>query len=359
MMTVALSCTGEGFGHAARSVAIAHVLRSTYRVVIYCPPHLFPFMRENLGRIDLEPIPYFSFVKKRERIDYARTTLRNLPTALNFPISTSRIARSLKRRKVKALISDYDPFGAYAADSLGMPILQINHPAVIHRQREFSLESWLARIISMLLMGKYHRKLVVSFYNGDLGPVVRPSLAQQESSREDFFVVYLKPSYRKIMLRALKKLSIHNVQVFPDPQKNIVDYLARCKGVISSAGHQFMTEAMVLKKPVFVVPQTGQYEQLLNARMLEDSGWGTWARIEEVEKKLQEFVCNIDRYPLPPRNSTVRYRFSNDLPRAVERIERFLSDAEAERVRPRRILDRVPLASQAAKERERLRRPVA
>lgn len=341
MMTVALSCTGEGFGHASRTVAIAHVLRSRYRVIIFCPLHLFAFMRENLGpHIDLEPIPYFSFVKQRERIDWARTVWANIPRVVGFPISISRISRRLKRHRVKALVSDYDPYGSYAADNLGMPILQINHPSVVLRQRDFTLESWLARFISLLLMGKYHRKLVVSFYNGDVGPVVRPSLLEQQTTNEDFYVVYLKPSYRKTMLKALKRLSITNIQVFPDPQKNIVEYLARCKGVISSAGHQFMSEAMVLQKPVFVVPQTGQYEQMLNARMLEGSGWGTWATMDQLDKKLQDFVSTIDRYPLPPRNEDVRYRFSNDLPRAVEQIERFLRQVENDTFRPHRPLER-------------------
>jgi uncharacterized protein (TIGR00661 family) len=290
-------------------------------------------MRENLGTdIALEPIPYFAFVKKRERIEYARTVLYNLPLAFRFPVAISRIGRRLKRLNAKALISDYDPFGSYAADKLGMPILQINHPAVGMRRREFSLDSWMARIISILLMGKYHRKLVVSFYDGDLGPVVRPQLESQDIAAEDFFVVYLKPSYRKIMLRALKRLAIQNVKVFPDPNENIIDYLGRCKGVISSAGHQFMSEAMVLRKPVFVVPQSGQYEQMLNARMLEESGWGMWSSMDQLEPNLLEFINTIDQFPRPPRNTTVRYRFQNDLDRAVEKIESFLQDVQAETI---------------------------
>lgn len=328
-MKVALSCTGEGFGHASRTAAFAQVLRERYDVVVFCPPHLFPFMRENLGHgIELHAIPYFSFAKVRERIDYARTVARNIPRVAAFPTTVHRLARRVKRMGIQAVISDYDPYLPYAADRVGVPILQVNHPAVVLRQAEFTLESWLARIISLLLMGKYHRKMVVSFYDGDVGPVVRPAIVEHAGADEGFFVVYLKPSYRKIMLRALKRLAIHNVHVFPDPHKNIVDYLGRCKGVISSAGHQFMSEALVLGKPVFVVPQIGQYEQYLNARMLEESGRGTWARIEEIDVKLPEFVRSIDEYPRPAAVNEHRYTFSNDLPRAVRKIELFLEEAE-------------------------------
>jgi len=231
---------------------------------------------------------------------------------LGFIIATSSI---LTAAKSEALVG------------IGLPILQINHPSVVLRRRDYSLESITAKLISILLMGKYHRKLIVSFYDGDVGPIVRRSLTTASVPPEDFFVVYLKPGYRKTMLRALKRLAIHNVVVFPDPNRNIIDDLTRCRAVISSAGHQFMSEALVLKKPVFVVPQTGQYEQWLNARMLEDSGWGTYATMNDLDSRLSDFVHNIERYPMPAKATGVRYRMDNELDRAVRKIDRFLIEA--------------------------------
>ena len=326
-MRIALSCTGEGFGHAARTVALAKVLSRKYEVVILCPSRLNGFMRENLGKVELHPIPYFRFAKRRERVILAETAVANFSNLLKFPSDVVRISRKLKRLGLEAAISDYDPYLPYAADRIGMPILQINHPSVVLRDRSLSIESMLARLISILLMGKYHRKLIVSFYDGDVGPVVRPELEALPRGKEDFFVVYLKPSYRKVMLKKLKALAVNNVEVFPDPNKNIVDYLSRCKGVISSAGHQFMSEAMVLGKPVFVVPQTGQYEQLLNARMLELSGWGTYSTMEELDRRLPQFIRTVDSYPRQPLSREVRYSFNNDLDRAVLKIEQFLQSA--------------------------------
>ncbi|MFP4331068.1 MAG: glycosyltransferase family protein [Alkalispirochaetaceae bacterium] len=327
-MKIALSCTGEGFGHAARTVALAKVLSRKYELLIFCPTNVNGFIREHLGEVELRPIPYFRFVKQRERIVIASTVVANLGNLLRFPTDVTRLSRTLRREGVQAAISDYDPYLPYAADRLGMPILQINHPSVVLRDRSFSIESMLARLISIMLMGKYQRKLIVSFYDGDVGPIVRPELEALPRGREDFFVVYLKPSYRKVMLKKLKALAVHNVEVFPDPNKNILDYLCRCKGVISSAGHQFMSEAMVLGKPVFVVPQAGQYEQLLNARMLELSGWGTYSTMDELDSRLPEFIQSIDSYPRIPGTTEVRYSFNNDLNRAVLKIEQFLQSAQ-------------------------------
>ncbi|MDA3948032.1 MAG: glycosyltransferase [Spirochaeta sp.] len=336
MKTIALSCTGEGFGHAARTVALAEELRKTCRLVIFCPPHLFPFMRQHLSDVPLEEIPYFSFVKFRDRIDYARTVYANLPALIRFPVSVRRIVSRLRRYRVSALISDYDPFGSAAAKALGVPVLQINHPAVVLRQREFSLQSLLAKIVSVLLMGTYQRKLVVSFYNGDVGPVVRRSIVAGYRSAEDFFVVYVKPTYRDSVLQALSRQGVTKVHVFPDPQKRMADYLGRCRAVISSAGHQFMSEALVLGKPIFVVPQAGQYEQLLNARMLARSGRGEWARLQELDERLATFIGNIDQYPLHRPGTGVRYRFDNDLDRAVAKILQFL-DQTVVPARPRKL----------------------
>jgi uncharacterized protein (TIGR00661 family) len=281
-------------------------------------------MRQHLTDVPLEEIPYFSFVKFRDRIDYARTVYANLPAAFRFPVSVRHIVSRLRPYRVAALISDYDPFGSAAARALGVPVLQINHPAVVLRVRELTPQSVLAKIISVVLMGSYQRKLVVSFYNGDVGPVVRRSIVAGHRAREDFFVVYVKPTYRTSILRALSRQGITNVHVFPDPDKRMADYLGRCRAVISSAGHQFMSEALVLGKPIFVVPQAGQYEQVLNARMLARSGRGEWARMQDLDARLAVFIKNIDRYPLRRAETGVRYRFENDLDQAVARILQFL-----------------------------------
>jgi uncharacterized protein (TIGR00661 family) len=325
MTTIALSCAGEGFGHAARTAAIAQALQGTYRLLVLCPRHLFAFMREHVDRgTQLEEIPYFEFAKKRGRIDYSGTAMKNLGRLISFSAAASRTSRTLARYEVSALISDYDPFGPHAAKREGIPVFQINHPAVVLRQRASHPAAWLARILSVLLMGRYQERLVVSFYNGDVGPVIRPSISQQKTAREDFFVVYLKDSYREMMVRALQRLNIANYHVFPDPTKDIGQYLCRCKAVISSAGHQFMSEAIVLGKPVFVVPQNGQYEQQLNAEMLEASGWGTWAPPHSIDRKLARFFDSLDEYPLKPADTGVRFRCTNDLPIVVDRIEQFV-----------------------------------
>ncbi|MFW5696109.1 MAG: glycosyltransferase family protein [Alkalispirochaeta sp.] len=319
------SCTGEGMGHAARVAALATELSSTYQIFIFAPRSRHGFLREHVPEAQLFDIPYFSFSKKNERVEYVPTVIQNFDKLLRFHISVRRLARVLAEIQPTACVSDYDPFVAFAARRLGIPVMQLNHPSVILRSPAIGFQAIVAKLFSWLLMGYYDKRVLCSFYNGDVGPIVRRALAEQPVRREDFFVVYVKPCYRRVVSRKLRQLGITNVELFPNPHKDFRSAMARCKGVISSAGHQFISEAIVLGKPAFVIPQRGQYEQHLNARMLERSGFGAWGTLKNLHKTLPQFVEDIEYYPRLPQRAHARFAFRNDLDRAVELIDRFAS----------------------------------
>jgi uncharacterized protein (TIGR00661 family) len=195
---------------------------------------------------------------------------------------------------------------------------------VVLRDPSLRPQAVTAKLLSWFLMGSYEERMLCSFYNGDVGPIVRRELTELSTARENYYVVYLKPSYRRVVTRRLAELGITNVEVFPNPQKDFLSALARCRGVISSAGHQFMSEAIVLGKPAFVIPQRGQYEQELNARMLERSGRGAWGTLGTLERTLPRFLEDIDHYPKLPDRSAASFSLCNDLDRAVAKIERFV-----------------------------------
>jgi hypothetical protein len=89
--------------------------------------------------------------------------------------------------------------------------------------------------------------------------------------------------------------------VFPDPNKNYAQHLASCTAVITSAGHQSICEAIYLGKPIFVIPQRGQYEQRLNAQMLRKSGRGEYSTLRALKKRLPRFLERLEDFPLISR----------------------------------------------------------
>ncbi|MFP4614155.1 MAG: glycosyltransferase family protein [Spirochaetaceae bacterium] len=325
LQTLVFSCTGEGMGHAARVAALASELSARYRIVIFAPRNRHRFLRSHVPGATLYDIPYFAFVKKNERVEYVRTLMHNVDKLLRFHITVRRMSRLLRRIGPAACVSDYDPFIGFAARRLGIPVLQLNHPSIVLRSPSLSFQAITAKLLSWFLMGYHDKRVLCSFYNGDVGPIVRRSLTQRPIRRDDFFVVYLKPSYRRVVTRKLRELGITNVEIFPDPKKDFVSAMARCKGVISSAGHQLMSEAIVLGKPAFVIPQRQQFEQYLNARMLEQSGYGTWAPLQNLDESLSRFISEIDFYPRFPQRGQVRFSFRNELDRAVDIIDDFVA----------------------------------
>ena len=86
--------------------------------------------------------------------------------------------------------------------------------------------------------------------------------------------------------------------------------LASSKAVISTAGFTLMTEALHLRKPMLALPMGGQFEQELNAHLLDDLNYGKNGREAVTESigdflyRLPEYQAAISEYPAQD-NSTI------------------------------------------------------
>lgn len=68
-------------------------------------------------------------------------------------------------------------------------------------------------------------------------------------------------------------------------------YLESCHGLICTAGHSLLTEAMHLNIPVYALA-LNLYEQQLSAHIIEQNGFGVMSQIFE-EKKLNQFISHL------------------------------------------------------------------
>ena len=81
--------------------------------------------------------------------------------------------------------------------------------------------------------------------------------------------------------------------------------LAGCAGVISSAGHSLVCEALFFEKPMLLVPIAAQYEQLLNAHHVANIGAGmavtrlTAGAINDFVDRLPQFRSALNGQPKP------------------------------------------------------------
>lgn len=152
-------------------------------------------------------------------------------------------------------------------------------------------------------------------------------------------MVNLKDSLRPVVLPILDAMNLRYLLV-PDRRVDFERALAACPCVLSTAGHQIIAECIALNKPIMVIPQRGQWEQQLNAEMLEKTGKGRSTTIERLGSDLVEFMRALERY----RSSRIPagFTFADDRKSILRGIEAFLR--RYRRQKTRMIPVKVPLA---------------
>jgi len=322
-MKIAYSCAGEGFGHVSRLVVLLPHLEKTHAVGLFLPKSIVGYLNSRLGPRTTSPIPGIHYVQRHDRVLLAASLLSLLPVIFQFPIVLFRLARTLKSQGYQAVISDYEPHLAWAAYFAGIPVLQLNHPGVLTRVAAQGILGYLGALGSRLMEGPWQRRILVSFFQGDVGPLLRPSLQQRAPKRGAHLVVNLKDSYRTRALAVLTKFPGLDYKLFPSKVESFDEALLDCAAVITPAGHQVIAEALSLNKPVLALPQAGQPEQLLNAQQLVATGRGKIGSLDSLELDLRAFLAALPELSSPqplPRG----FNLSDGTLVLLARIERFL-----------------------------------
>jgi UDP:flavonoid glycosyltransferase YjiC (YdhE family) len=297
---IAYSCAGEGFGHAARMAALYPDLSVRHRVDLFVPRPVERFVAARLPEApEIRPIPHFELAKRGNRIDYRATVFRAARLLREVPTVVLSLARILRGRRVDVVLSDFEPFLPLAARLAGVPIVQMNHPGVVLDYLDADPRSWAAALSALFVEGPSDRRVIVSFYGGRVGPVLRKSLYRHLIRDDGFLAVNLKDEARGAVLPVLDAIPGLRYRLYPSPGADFDEGLASCSAVVSGAGHQTLSEALCLGKPVLALPQEGQFEQILNARMLERSGRGAYCAVSQLPDALPRFLSRLAEYRSP------------------------------------------------------------
>jgi uncharacterized protein (TIGR00661 family) len=85
-----------------------------------------------------------------------------------------------------------------------------------------------------------------------------------------------------------------NVAVYRHGDQRFYGILAECNGIVSTAGHMLLSEAMYLGIPVYAIP-LAVYEQQMNAHVIARHGFGiSFPRFEW--RQLGAFIRGLDRF---------------------------------------------------------------
>ncbi len=227
-----------------------------------------------------------------------------------------------------AVITDYEPISAEVAYTTGAPLVTLDQqskflltPSNLPSQLEgFTPADEVARLRHFFPTAT--KRLACSFFNvegaGDvtiIPPTLRPAILNLAPSPAPtpVIAVYATTTNGGLNLANLLHVLGHaphvqfhlftqqaglpvppNVTLHQPDENTFLAILKQAWGLITSAGHSLLSEAMYLALPTLVVP-TNIYEQHLNAHIIHTGGFGL-ATNDLTPQHLATFLANLPAY---------------------------------------------------------------
>ena len=243
---------------------------------------------------------------------------------------------------------------AYLANHFNVPLITLDNQ---HRMRYMDLAvpdrllpgMTLTKTIIRGMIPHPDVSLVTTFHFGPVtndrtflfGPLIRPLILSAAPSKGDHIIVYFTKGAGSFInrLREYKQEQFFvygqgkegvqdNITFRPFSREGFVSDLVSCKAVMASAGFTLITEALHLKKPYLALPTKGQFEQELNAVMLDQMGCGkgalrvTGETIGDFLYRLPEYRKNLEEYQ-PSDDSEIKSKLDELLKDKCALVRKF------------------------------------
>jgi uncharacterized protein (TIGR00661 family) len=283
-MKVLYAIQGTGNGHVSRAREVVPFLKKMADVDI--------FLSGNHSNLQLPfEIKYQSKGLSFEYNNHGGLSYFNSIRSLE-PRRISREINDLPVEDYDLVISDFECISSYAARKRGIPTMAFSHQVAL--LSEFTPKPSGINLIGELILefyapAKYAVGLHFKEYDDYIfTPIIRQEVRQLQPINLGHNTVYLPafgdleiinilnklPDTRwEVFSRETKTIKIErNITIRPIQNEAFLKSLETCNGILTSAGFETPSEALFLGKKVFVIPISGQYEQLCNATALSELG---------------------------------------------------------------------------------------
>jgi uncharacterized protein (TIGR00661 family) len=335
-MRILYGVVGEGMGHATRSaVVLEHLLASGHEVKIVVSGRAHDFLKKRFGGRDgvavdeIHGITLKYFGNKVSRAGSLYWNLRNSPRGVMKNIEVyRRVAEEGFRPRL--VVSDFESWAALYGLNQGIPVVSIDNIQAVNRlkhSREIRIgkgfDFQLARLAVKVKVPRAYHYLITSFFFPPVRkkfttlvpPILRDEVLAAVREPGKHVVVYQRAVEDKELLSILRKLpyefriygaarerQVENIAFRPFSGDGFLEDLRTAQAVIAGGGFSLMSEAVSLGVPILAVPIEGQFEQELNARYLEQLGYGAWTRklgdkvVRSFLERTDEFAKSLSRY---------------------------------------------------------------
>lgn len=320
-MRILYGVCGEGLGHAIRTKILIDHLKKRHDIVIAAGGKAYKFLSKHFDMV--EKIEWPGAVYKNNTFKIFRTGLKILLSTLTrTPSSYLKVKRIIMQFKPDVVITDAEPICCYAAMFNRIKCISIDNPHSVLFKSDIKIDydeyiGYIAlKLILKISIPKVEKYIVYDFFDEKnekpscvfVKPLIQDKILEQKPFYGDHVFIYQTSKSNIKLLKVLKTLNEKFIVYGFD--KNIIDGniifkrfnedefyndIANAKAVITNGGFTLISEALYLRKPIFSIPIKNQFEQVLNAKMVEKLGVGVYCKEVNVES-LNSFLNNLERY---------------------------------------------------------------
>lgn len=292
-----------GRGHISRYLVVKEILeRHGHEVFGYATGRELPSYAQDIQKF--EPGP--SFFIERNRVSVWSTTLYNVPRLRAYYASVTALAKFIREQRFDHAIVDFEPVSARALTRLRKRFTIFDNQTIAFAELPHTAGvQWARRGMALFVRFYYgsfrqvRRFLTYSFaplkpkLRGQqiIPPCVRKDVLGITPSAGEHFLFYssigeLPPGLIEFAKRnpgievrayvtGLRNADVPANIILPGlDSSGFLNDFASCRVFIANAGFESLAEAIHLRKPVVVAPIRGQWEQQINAGLVEEFGIG-------------------------------------------------------------------------------------
>lgn len=321
MARIIYGLCGEGLGHASRSrILIHYLLKQNHEIKIVAGGKTYHYLSKEFSGVEKIESARFFYKENRVRLLYSILWMTYRTVAYSLK-SFRNVRRIIKKFQPDVVITDADPISHYAGFFSGIKRISVDNPqAVVFRKYKIKFGefwSWFSLIVALRLsLFGADKYLIYDFFDEQIDddcvvfikPLIQEGIIHQKPVYGTHIFVYQTTITTEYISEVLKKFNETFIlygfnKEFRDGnlifkrfnEDEFYHDIASAKAVVTNGGFTVLSEALYLKKPVFVLPLKQQFEQILNGRFIERLGVGVSSK-EFNERHFGEFLLKLDVY---------------------------------------------------------------
>ena len=336
VMRILYGVTGEGMGHAMRSRVVLDELAKQHEIQVVVSGRAADYLAQRGSEVlSVKKIWGYTLAYEENELKKWRTVVQNLKGALTgLPKNIRAYLDVTETFQPEVVITDFETWSYLFGLRHELPIISIDNMQIINRcvhapellagyESDYRLTN---AVVKAKIPGAFHYHVTTFFYPPTRKPdttlhppILRPEILAARAEPGQHLLVYqtstsnqalpeiLRRSGRECRIYGLRRdikgdMVEGNLRYRPFSEAGFIDDLRTAAGVVASAGFTLMGEAVYLRRPMLAVPIAGQFEQVLNARYLQQLGFGlaaeaiTPACLGQFIEALPEFQRNLGLY---------------------------------------------------------------